>query len=219
MPDPGQRGLLLVVFPTGRKSFIVRYYFGGVKRKLTLGGISLAAARKEAAAALYEVAHGHDPAVARAAVKAKVVSAKADTVRAICEEYLTREGEKLRTAADRKAAFERLVYPVIGDEPISTLKRSQIVRLLDKIQDSSGDRTADLALAYLRKVFNWHASRSDDFRSPIVKGMSRYNGKERTGTRILTDDEIRRIWQATGSAPTPFHALVRFLLLTAAPPQ
>ena len=52
VPDPGQRGLLLVVFPTGRKSFIVRYYFGGVKRKLTLGGISLAAARKEAAAAL-----------------------------------------------------------------------------------------------------------------------------------------------------------------------
>ena len=52
---------------------------------------------------------------------------------------------------DRKAAFERLVYPVIGDEP-SALKRSQIVRLLDKIQDGSGDRTADLALAYLRKA-------------------------------------------------------------------
>ncbi len=112
-------------------------------------------------------------------------------------------------------AFERLVYPAIGDEPISTLKRSQIVRLLDKIQDGSGDRTADLALAYLRKVFNWHAGRSDDFRSPIVKGMGRYVGKERVGTRVLTDDEIRAIWQATEPDPTPFHALVRFLLLTA----
>ena len=128
--------------------------------------------------------------------------------------YLAREGEKLRTSETRARAFERLVYPVIGDEPISTLKRSQIVRLLDKIQDGSGDRTADLVLAYLRKVFNWHASRSDDFRSPIVKGMTRYNGKERAGTRILTDDEIRAIWQGTG--PGPFHAMVRFLLLTAA---
>ena len=45
--------------------------------------------------------------------------------------------------------------------------------------------------------------------------MSRYNGKERTGSRILADDEIRAIWQATEAA-TPFHALVRFLLLTAA---
>ena len=168
-----------------------------MKRKLTLGGISLAAARKEAAAALYEVAQGHDPAEARAAMKVKAVSARADTVQAICEEYLAaRRGGKLRTSADRKMAFERLVYPVIGDEPISTLKRSQIVRLLDKIQDGSGDRTADLALAYLRKVFNWHAGRSDEFRSPIVKGMGRYNGKEQAGSHAYRRRD-RAIWQAT----------------------
>ena len=76
VPDPGQRGLLLVVFPTGRKSFIVRYYFGGVKRKLTLGGISLAAARKEAAAALYEVVLRNDPATTRAARRPGAASAK-----------------------------------------------------------------------------------------------------------------------------------------------
>ena len=34
--DSGQRGLKLVIFPSGQKSFVVRYRFGGVKRKLRL---------------------------------------------------------------------------------------------------------------------------------------------------------------------------------------
>ncbi|MGB5182400.1 MAG: Arm DNA-binding domain-containing protein, partial [Xanthobacteraceae bacterium] len=55
IPDAGQRGLYVVVFPTGVKSFICRYRFGHRKRKLTFGHLSLAAARKAAADALYEV--------------------------------------------------------------------------------------------------------------------------------------------------------------------
>lgn len=221
VPDAGQRGLLVAVFPSGKKSFIVRYRFGGVKRKLTLGGVGLAAARKAAAAALYEVHEGRDPAEAKKATKAKVAGAAANTVQAICERYLAAKdgGGKLRTADDRKRDFERLVYPEIGDEPIGTLKRSQIIDLLDKIQGKSGDRMADLTLAYLRKVLNWHASRVDDFNSPIVKGMGRYNGKEQERSRALTDDEIRKLWAATepnGKALNPFHALLRFLLLTGA---
>lgn len=218
VPDGGQRGLLVAVFPSGQKSFIVRYRFGGVKRKLTLGGVSLAAARKAAAAALYEVHEGRDPAEAKKATRAKAAGAAANTVQAVCERYLAAKdgGGKLRTADDRRRDFERLVYPTIGKVPIDTLRRSQIVTLLDMVQDSSGDRMADLTLAYLRKALNWHAGRVDDFNSPIVKGMGRYNGKEQARSRTLTDDELRAIWQATepGDTPKPFAALIRFLLLT-----
>ena len=220
VPDAGQRGLLVAVFPSGKKSFIVRYRFGGVKRKLTLGGVSLAAARKAAAAALYEVHEGRDPAEAKKATQAKAAGAAANTVQAICERYLAHKdgGGKLRTTDDRKAAFERLVYPVIGAVPISTLKRSQIVALLDKIQGKSGDRMADLTLAYLRKALNWQASRVDDFNSPIVRGMGRYDAKANQGSRVLSDDEIRKLWALTepSEKAQPFHALVRFLLLTGA---
>lgn len=221
IPDGAQRGLLVAVFPSGKKSFIVRYRFGGIKRKLTLGGVSLAAARKAAAAALYEVHEGRDPAEAKKATKAKAAGAAANIVQEICERYLAAKdgGQRLRTADDRKAAFERLVYPAIGAVPIGALRRSQIVALLDKIQTRSGDRMADLTLAYLRKVLNWHAGRVDDFNSPIVKGMGRYNGKEQAGSRTLADDEIRAVWAATepnGKALNPFHTLGRFLLLTGA---
>lgn len=49
--------------------------------------------------------------------------------------------------------------------------------------------------------------------------MSRYDAKANQSTRVLSDDEIRKIWAATEpneKTPQPFHALVRFLLLTGA---
>jgi integrase len=216
IPDAAQRGLYVVVFPSGAKSFICRYRFGGQKRKLTFGGISLAAARKAAAAALFDVHEGRDPALAKKIAKQKAANAAADTVQAICEEYLKREGGKLRTADQRETLLQRLVYPsAIASQPIDTVTRSQLVRLFDKIEDDCGARTADLALAYLRKVFNWHALRTDTFKSPIIAGMGRYNGKAHERERVLNDDEIRAIWKAT-ERNRPGSPFIRFLLLTGA---
>jgi integrase len=162
------------------------------------------------------VHEGRDPAEEKKTTQAKAATIKAETVQWCCEQYLKREGDKLRTANERVRAFERLVYPAIGSIPLVALRRSHVVKLLDAIQDKSGDRRADLVLAYLRRAFNWHASRVDDFSSPIVRGMGRYNGKERERSRVLTDDELRKIWLSTEPDETaqPYHALVRFLLLT-----
>jgi integrase len=74
---------------------------------------------------------------------------------------------------------------------------------------------ADYALAAVRRVMNWHESRSDDFRSPIVTGMARVKTKERERERTLTDEELRVVWKTAQAAQGPFGALVRFLLLTA----
>jgi len=221
IPDPGSRGLYLVLQPSGKRSFAVRYRspIDGRPRKLTFAGnITLAAARKLASDALYEVEQGRDPADTKKESREKTKVAKAQTVQWLCENYLKREGGKLRTVEDRKKTLERLVYPDIGDVPLSSLKRSHVVDLLDDIEDNSGPRMADVTLAYLRKALKWHAGRTDDFNSPIVSGMGRYDAKANEGTRTLADDEIRKIWKA--SEPTngiykPIHALVRFALLTA----
>jgi integrase len=216
IPDPGCAGLYLILQPSGARSWAVRYRFNGTPRKLTLSGcLTLAAARKLAGDALFDLEKGRDPAIAKKETRARFKAAKADTVQALCENYLKREAGKLRTGRERRRTLERLVYPEIGDVPLADLKRSHIVNLLDKIEDENGTKMADLTLAYLRKIFNWHASRSDDFLSPVVRSMNRYNAKEHEGTRVLTDDELRRIWLAT-EAPEPFNALVRFLLLTGA---
>jgi integrase len=74
---------------------------------------------------------------------------------------------------------------------------------------------ADKTLAFLSKLFSWHASRSDEFRSPIVRGMARTKPQERTRSRILSDEELRAIWRATGEYRHPFGPMLRFILLTA----
>jgi integrase len=216
IPDPGAHGLYAVVQPTGRRGFCIRYRFFGVPRKLTLPpGITLAVARKLAADAMYEVSQGRDPADERKAEVEKAERARADTLRSVVEEYLARE-KRLRTINQRKRIFERLVYPVLGSgRQISSIKRKDIIRLLDHIEDKHGTRTADYALACLSRLFNWHAIRDDEFTSPIVRGMRRQNTKQAARTRVLSDDELRRVW-AAASAEGPFPAYIKFLLLTSA---
>lgn len=228
IPDPGARGLYVVVQPSGAKSFAVRYRFAGKARKLTLKpGISLAAARKEAGDALYEIEKGRDPSTAKRQAKDLRRLATENTFRAVAEEYLRREGARLRSADWRRAVLGRLVYRTLGERPIGEIRRSEIVRLLDKIEagelkDGAGATIkggavmADRTLAVIRKIMNWHATRSDDFRSPIVRGMARVKPKERERERTLTDDEIRAVWKTAGATEGPFGAFVRFLLLTAA---
>jgi integrase len=216
LPDPGARGLYVVVHPSSKKSFVVRYRHSGQPRKLTLqAGISLAAARKLCADALHEVAQGHDPSAAKKEAKAKTAAAATNTVRAICEEYFKREHGKLRSAADRESSLRRLVFPTLGDRQIESVKRSEIVRLLDQIEDNNGPRAADLALGYLRRILHWHESRTDDFRSPIIRGMARYDTRANARSRVLNDDELRTLWKVA-EANGYFGALVKFLLLTGA---
>jgi integrase len=217
IPDPGAHGLYAVVQPTGRKGFCVRYRFFGVPRKLTLpSGITLAAARKLAADAMFALSQGRDPADARKAEVEKAERARADTLRSVVDEYLAREGKRLRTIDQRERIFERLIYPVLGSgRQIGSIKRKDVIRLLDHIEDKHGTRTADYALACLSRLFNWHAVRDDEFTSPIVRGMRRQNAKQHARTRVLSDDELRRVW-AAASAEGAFPAYIKFLLLTSA---
>ena len=73
VPDGKARGLFLVLQPTGKASWAVRYRVDGRPCKLTLGpfpGLDLRAAREAAGGALAEIAQGGDPARARRQAKA-----------------------------------------------------------------------------------------------------------------------------------------------------
>ena len=139
----------------------------------------------------------------------------ANSLRAVAEEHLRREAKRLRSIAERRRIFARYIYPQLGTRQIDSIKRSEIVRLLDRIEDRNGPSMADHVLSVLRRLMSWHATRSDDFRSPITRGMARTKPAERARERVLSDDEVRTLWAATEGWATPYAYLVRFLLLTA----
>jgi integrase len=205
-------GFGLMVTNNSHKSFVVDYRATGRKRRMHLkSGLTLSDARREARAVLGRVAKGGDPLSERR----KAERAKGETLKAIVEEYLAKEGDRLRTIDDRKNVLERLVLPKLGSCQINDITRTDIVRLLDRIADENGAAMADHTLAYLRRVMIWHASRSDTFRSPIVRGMARTRPSERRRQRVLSDDELRAVWRAAEASQTAFGYLVQFLLLTA----
>jgi integrase len=74
---------------------------------------------------------------------------------------------------------------------------------------------ADHVLAMLRRIMNWHAARSDNFNSPIRKGMAKTKPAETARDRVLADNELRVVWKAAGSFPGPYGHMLRFIILTA----
>lgn len=217
IPDDGARGLYVIVQPSGRKSFAVRYRFAGQPKKLTLpAGLTLAAARAAAAAALHEVDKGNDPGAAKRAARKEREAAAADTFRVVAENYLKRKAAKLRSLEWQRRLLVRLVYPDFGDEPIGEIKRKKIISLLDRIEDISGAPMADMTLAVMRPIFGWHALRDENYANPIVRGMARIERNEHRRARILDDDELRTVWRTAEARNDAFGAYLRFLLLTAA---
>jgi integrase len=218
IPDGGQRGLYLLVQASGAKSWAVRYRFNGRARKYTLGaGITLAAARKLAADAMFKIAQGVDPIRDKADEKERKVLADESTVQAICERYMQIAGRDLRSKDARASFLRRLVYPRIGYLPIGDVGRDRLTTMLDKVAKENGEVAADMVLAILRKIFNWHEVRTSRFKSPIVRGMARTKPAERARHRTLTDDEIRQVWQACADPRLAVYGpCIRFLLLTGA---
>jgi hypothetical protein len=163
-------------------------------------------AKAEAVAVKNAINAGRDP----QAECRKKAAAATSTLKAISEDYMARDGKKLRSRQERERILERYIYPALGSRQINDIRRNDVVRMLDKVEDAHGPVMADHVLAVLRKVLNWHAARSDEFKSPLVKGMTRAApAKDRARTRILNDTELRAFWRTTEAFPGGVGHLLR----------
>ena len=209
IPDGRLSGLYLIVQPTGAKAWAARYRHNGNTRKLTLGRyplLSLAEARDKAREALAAVDMGNDPAVDKRARR------DADTLAVLVSDFMVRHASKNKSGAETLRIFERDVLPVWGDRKAADISRRDVIDLLDRIADRGAPYMANRVLAAVRKLFNWAASRDRLQASPCA-GL-KPPMPERARDRILTDDEVRWFWHATGEMGFPFGHLFRLLLLT-----
>jgi integrase len=127
---------------------------------------------------------------------------------------LEREAKRLRSAQRRLHDLRRLAFPALGNKPMSSIRRSDVTRLLDSIEAEQGPVMADAVLSAIGKVMRDHARRSDDYAVPLVRGMARSRPAERARDRILSDPELHALWAAAESTQGPFGRLVQFCLAT-----
>ena len=209
-PDPELAGHYVRVQPSGAKSFVaVTRDPGGKQVWVTIGPADLMSvdeAREKARDAIKRVQAG------RPAVETPT---KADTFADVVADWRARHLERngLRAAREINRLLDRHILPAWGAREFVSIRRSDVAALLDQIEDENGARTADYILTVTRAIMNWHAARRDDYSPPIVRGMRRQSPHAQQRSRILDDDEIRRIWSAC-EALGSYGALIRMLFLT-----
>jgi integrase len=219
IPDSGCRGLYLVVQPTGRKAWAVRYRFHGATRKLTLDAdLTLAAARQAATAALRELERGNDPAALKFDARAKAEQAAADrerdTVEALVNEFIEQYAKRKTRRNSWKQTehvFHKIVLPVWRGRIIHDLERRHIRELVENV---AVDRPvlANRTLAHLSKFFNWLCERDVIKASPCA-GV-KPPAKEQARDRVLGDDEIKALWSACAAVGPLAGPAIQLMLLT-----
>ena len=220
IPDGGCRGLYLIVQPTGRKAWAVRYRFRGETRKLTLdGGLTLAAARKAATAAMHELERGNDPAAlkfeARANAEKAAAEREADSVDRWVKAFLEYQRKRVRenTLSQCEHAL-RLVLAKWSGRVVHDIRRRDVIELVEGAVGARGPIAANRVHAYTRRFFSWLCERDVIGASPCtgVKPPS----KERARDRVLDDSEIKQLWAACDAVGGPAGAAIKLLCLTGA---
>jgi integrase len=204
--DTHARGLRVCVFPTGHKSFIVRYRNGdGRSCKATLPqDITLAEARKRAADVWLEVTQGRE-----------VTQPKrgGDTVERWAAVFIERHAQKKRESTLRQVrhVFEDIVLPQWGALPVTDIRRRDIIDLLEDLAEDK-PVMANRVQAWLSAFFNWLVEREAIEASPCVKIKRR--GEEHERERVLSPDELRAVWRACDGLDDTAGACIRTMILT-----
>jgi integrase len=204
--------------------------------------INLEAARDIGGKALRAAAEGRDPATEKQAAKTDAKKAEAEAVRGrrdlfenVAREFIERHAMKnTREASWRETArilgfkpdpdnpgklliVERqndkppTVINLWGGRKVQEITNRDVIALLDTVRDRA-PVMANRNLAAVRKLFNWCLARDVIQISPC--SLIEPPAPERSRDRILSDDELRLVWNAAGKDSSPFGPLVKLLVLT-----
>lgn len=132
-------GLGLMVSPKGSRSWVLRATYGGVRRKMGLGGypsVTLSQATEKARNVKLEIDKGNDPIHARKLNKSNLIAAqaKAKTFEECAEMFLaTRTFKNIKHGKQWRSTLETYVFPHIGKQLVADIGISNIKTVLDPI--------------------------------------------------------------------------------------
>ena len=198
------------VTPTGRRSWIFMYRWGGKARMLTLGkypAMSVAEAHKVSAEHQARLDAGEDPDAPVPKQDEGVVS-----VAQIGADYLGQAIQPGRTRNEFRRILKREVYPAWSSRPASSIHRREVVSLVDAIAGQPAPVMANRTLAVIKAMFNFAIRRGQvDVNPASLIPMK----EEEARARYLEDDELRILFKKLPAAPLAPQTKLALLLTLA----
>lgn len=152
-----EKGLFLLVQPSGAKLWRLKYRFHKIERKLSLGQypeVSLKDARDKRDDARRMLEHGLDPVAERKRAKLVGELRAATTFRAVADEYLEKMEAEGRTPATMKKArwFRDLLDRDIGQLPVADITPQELLAALRKLERRGHRETANRVRSFASRV-------------------------------------------------------------------
>ena len=209
--DKSTRGLQLRVSPQGSKSFSFVFRLGSKMGRITIGkypDIDLKTARLKTDEFRKLVALGVDPRDA----KQDKLSKQQMTVDRMVGEFITRYA-KPKNSSWKQAENNLKLYLLgeLGKRSIHDVRRQDIHLILDDLIEQGKNTAANRALAHIRKFFGWLVERGYLEHSPADHIKPRHKEQERE--RVLSDGEIRSIWNSAEAMSGPYSAWLKLCFL------
>ena len=160
-----EKGLFLLLQPTGGKLWRLKYRIAGKEKKLGLGrypDVSLKQARARCDQARTMIANGIDPSAEKQASEIAAKLNAATTFQGVAEEYLDKASREGRAAVTIKKSrwLLSLLTPSVGSRPIADITPAELLSALKKVEGKGHLETARRMRSLAGRVFRYAVATS-----------------------------------------------------------
>ena len=158
-----ERGLFLLVQPSGGKLWRLKYRFAGKEKKLSLGRypeVALKDARERGADARKLIAAGIDPSEKKRVDRLDATLKAATTFKAVADEYIAKSEREGRAAVTVSKAgwLLSLLEPALGTRPVEEISPMELLAALKKVEARGHLETARRMRSFASRVFRYAVS-------------------------------------------------------------
>ena len=193
----GERGLRLVVHPSGLKVWFSVYQVGkGASRERRwheIGPLNVVGLKDHKVYSLEEActlssAHQVD---AKKNIDPKSAKTFGELFTAWLDEHAKK---KLNTWKDEEARYHRQLAKPLGNRLIAEIERKDVREVRDSVVENSGPIESNRVVALFNRVMNWAVDEDHAKFNPAAR--LKKVGEEKRRERVLSNDEIVRVWTA-----------------------
>ena len=186
------QGLNIEILPSGKRSWIFRYRLKGKPERVVLGrypDMSLKRAREERAKKAALVANGQSPAAEKRLARSGL--SRNPTVLEFCERYYKEQVlPNRKDPISIRRNLDNEIYPSLAEKLVKDVTALDIQTIVYRKRDNGRVQAAIQLRGLIKRIFDFALHEQVATINPAAMISSRYIGKARKRSRVLSQEEI-----------------------------